>query len=62
VDRASAIARLPEAYAAAIHLHDVGSDDQIADRLGIDPAGVPALLRLAEAKLGRLLDSEGTPR
>jgi DNA-directed RNA polymerase specialized sigma24 family protein len=58
VDRASAITRLPEPYAVAIHLHDVGRDDEIAGRLGIDAAGVPALLKLGEAKLARLLDAD----
>jgi DNA-directed RNA polymerase specialized sigma24 family protein len=60
MNRATAISRLPEPYAAAMRLHDQGFDDRIAARLGIDPAGVPALLRLAEAKLQRLLDPDAT--
>jgi hypothetical protein len=33
-------------------------DNRIAERLSIDPTGVPALLRLAEAKLTRLLSDD----
>ena len=59
MDRATALTRLPEPYAAALRLHDRGlDDDQIADQLGIDPAGIPALVRLADAKLARVLDPE----
>jgi DNA-directed RNA polymerase specialized sigma24 family protein len=59
MDRATAMSRLPEPYAAALRLHDMGDDDRIAERLGIEPAGVPALLRLATAKLKRLVQSDG---
>ncbi len=56
MDRATAIRRLPEPYAAALKLHDEGFDDLIADRLDIEPEAVRTLLRLAEAKLARLVD------
>jgi DNA-directed RNA polymerase specialized sigma24 family protein len=52
VDRERALAELPVAYAVALRLRAAGADDQtIAAALGIDPAGVPALLEVAEAKL-----------
>ncbi len=39
-------------YAAALELHDAGFDDEeLAQRIGVDPAAVPALLELARAKL-----------
>jgi DNA-directed RNA polymerase specialized sigma24 family protein len=52
VDRDRALAELPVAYAVALRLRAAGADDQaIAAALGIDLAGVPALLEVAEAKL-----------
>jgi hypothetical protein len=43
-------------YASALELDSRGCDEQqIADELAIDPAAVGPLLRLAEAKLARLL-------
>jgi len=40
------------AHAVALRLRAVGADDlAIAAALGIDAAGVPALLEVAEAKL-----------
>ena len=59
MDRTTDLSCLPEPYAAALRLHDRGLDDRIADELGIDPAGVPALLQLAEAKLVRLMEADG---
>ena len=59
MDRITAIARLPEPYAIALVLHDRGRDDIIPECLGVEPEGVPALLELAEAKLGRLLEGVG---
>ena len=48
----AALARLPEAYAAALRLRARGlSDSEIAQTLELEPEGVPTLLRLAEAKL-----------
>jgi DNA-directed RNA polymerase specialized sigma24 family protein len=55
MDRREAIARLPEAYQVALRLHAEGRNDDIADRLGIAPEAVTPLLRLADAKLQRLL-------
>jgi hypothetical protein len=57
VDRDTAITHLPEPYATALVLHDHGHDDAIAERFRVAPEGIPALLRLAEAKLARLLDA-----
>ena len=50
-----AITHLPANYATALVLHEQGRDDEIPERLGIASESVPALLRLAEAKLARLL-------
>ena len=63
MDRSTAIDRLPDAYAAALRLQDEGHDDQaIAARLGLAPAAVGPLLRMAAAKLHTLLAAgeEGT--
>jgi hypothetical protein len=63
VDRSTAIDRLPEAYAVAVRLQDEGHDDQaIAVRLGLAPAAVGPLLRVAAAKLHTILAAgeEGT--
>ena len=56
MDRTQAMAELPEAYATALRLRDAGVDDAgIADRLGIEPDTVGLLLRLAVAKLDRIM-------
>ena len=56
MERAEAIRRLPSTYAAIVELLDDGADEAgIADRLGIEPAAVPALVVVARAKLARLL-------
>jgi hypothetical protein len=55
VDRETAIIRLPANYATALTLHAQGRDDEIPERLGIAPEALPTLLRLAEAKLARLV-------
>jgi DNA-directed RNA polymerase specialized sigma24 family protein len=63
MDRSTAIDRLPEAYAAALRLQDEGHDEKtIAVRLGLAPAAVGPLLRLATAKLHTILAAteEGT--
>jgi hypothetical protein len=57
VDRKAAIARLPAPYAVVLELHDQGRDDEIGATVGADPEAVPSLLRLAEAKLARLMES-----
>jgi hypothetical protein len=52
VDRDRALAELTVAHAVALRLRAAGADDEaIAAALGIDVAGVPALLEVAEAKL-----------
>jgi hypothetical protein len=57
MDRAEAVRLLPEKYAHALVLRDQGYDDtRIAAALDIVPEAIGPLLRLAEAKLQRLLD------
>lgn len=52
MDRKQAIAELPFAHAVALRLRDAAADDDtIAKALGIEPEGVPGLLRIADAKL-----------
>ena len=59
MDRAEAVRLLPEAYARALTLRAHGHDDaRIAAALGIVPEAIGPLLRLAEAKLQRLLDDQ----
>jgi DNA-directed RNA polymerase specialized sigma24 family protein len=56
MDRTQAMAELPEAYATALRLREAGVDDAgIAERLGTPPDAVGPLLRLAVAKLDRIL-------
>lgn len=56
MDRADAIRRLPETYALAITLRDDGRMRQeIADALNVPLESIDNLLRLADAKLGRIL-------
>lgn len=50
-----ALARLPEAYAAAIRLRNAGHADRIADELQVPATSVEPLLRIADAKLADLL-------
>jgi DNA-directed RNA polymerase specialized sigma24 family protein len=57
MDRAQALELLPESYARALILRGHGSNAaDIATELGIVVEAVPALLRIADAKLARLLD------
>jgi hypothetical protein len=56
VNRTQALRRLSKPYATALRLHEQGRDDDIATRLGIEPEAVGPLLRVAEAKLARLLE------
>jgi DNA-directed RNA polymerase specialized sigma24 family protein len=59
MDRAAAVRLLPEAYARALTLRAQGHDDaRIAAALGIVPEAIGPLLRLAEAKLQRLLHDQ----
>jgi DNA-directed RNA polymerase specialized sigma24 family protein len=56
MDLASALDELPEVHAAVLRLHHAGTDAAgIAAELGIDIDAVGPLLRVAEAKLTRLL-------
>lgn len=56
MDREHAIGELPLSHAVALRLRDAAADDKtIAKALGIDPEGIPALLRIAEAKLSAQL-------
>jgi len=60
MDVEDAFTRLPETHAAALRLRARGFDhDAIARMLGLEPATVAPLLRLAEAKLEALTAREG---
>ncbi len=61
VNRDAPLDRLPQVYAIALRLHAENHDEAIADRLGIAPEAVTPLLRLAEAKLSRLLGAGDVP-
>jgi len=62
MDRAQALELLPESYARALTLRERGScADDIAMELGIVVEAVPPLLRIADAKLARLLDERRSP-
>jgi hypothetical protein len=55
MDRASALRQLPAAYARALRLRDLGVDDDgVAKFLDIPAESIPALFRIAEAKLMEL--------
>lgn len=59
MDRTAALDLLPEAYATALRLRDEGQDDgAIARALGVEAEAVGPMLRLADAKLRGLLQSE----
>jgi DNA-directed RNA polymerase specialized sigma24 family protein len=52
----SALDQLPPAYAQVLRLTDAeASDDEICDRLGIEPEGLETLVDLARRKLRREL-------
>jgi DNA-directed RNA polymerase specialized sigma24 family protein len=56
MDRMDALAELPETYATALRLRDRNlNNEAIAEHLGIGIEGVQTLLRVADAKLKRLL-------
>ena len=56
VDRATALSKLPQAYEDALRLRDQGlGETALAAALGMEPEAVANLVRLAEAKLSRLL-------
>ena len=59
VNRLTALAKLPDVYATALRLRDDGADDaRVAAALGVDVSAVANVMRLAEAKLNRLLHDE----
>jgi RimJ/RimL family protein N-acetyltransferase len=52
MDRASALSQLPAVYARALLMRDEGmDDDRVAHSLDIPAESIPALFRIAEAKL-----------
>ncbi|MGH3784038.1 MAG: hypothetical protein ACRDRO_26335 [Pseudonocardiaceae bacterium] len=56
MDLASALEELPEVHASVLRLHHAGTDAAgIAAELGIEVEAAAPLLRVAEAKLARLL-------
>ena len=56
VEHEEALSRLPEGHAQALRLRDQDlGEAAIADTLNIPTSGVGPLLRIAEAKLARLL-------
>jgi DNA-directed RNA polymerase specialized sigma24 family protein len=62
MDEESVLARLPEAYAAALRLRGQGLDEEaIAAQLELEPQAVGPLLRLAKAKLVALHQSLDEP-
>ena len=57
MDRASALRQLPAVYARALRLRDLGVDDDgVAKFLDIPAESIPALFRIAEAKLMELAE------
>lgn len=55
------VSRLPVALAVALRLRRAGADDALIGRaLDIDPDGVETLIRLAEAKLHRIVGQQAT--
>ncbi len=57
MNREEAIPLLPEPYAVALRLHEAGRDDAIAVAVGIPPETVPAIVRIAEAKLAHIIST-----
>jgi len=58
MDRAAAVAALPEVYRQAIALRDDGATgSEIARALEIEEASVGPLLEIGDNKLARLLDA-----
>ena len=60
MDRSVALSKLPDPYAAAIRLRELGLDREIAAQLGIPEEAVPPLLEIADAKLALLLMVDGS--
>ncbi|CAN5482935.1 hypothetical protein BH20ACT2_BH20ACT2_03770 [soil metagenome] len=62
-DGRETLSQLPVGHAVALRLEAAGEDEGvIACALGIDPAGVAALLELAHAKLERLTPGKAAAR
>ena len=60
MDRASALRQLPAVYARALRLRDLGvDDDRVAQFLDIPAESIPALFRIAEAKLMEISELMG---
>lgn len=58
MDRETALSKLPQTYEEALRLRDKGLEDvALANALGIEPEAVANLIRLAEAKLNRLVEA-----
>lgn len=56
MDRSQALRELPTMHAVALRLRDNGFDDEvIAAALDVEHVQVPALLRIAEGKLAKLM-------
>lgn len=56
MDRRRAVANLPIVHAVAVRLRDDGADTHtIAVAVGVEDDQVPVLLKIADAKLSRLL-------
>ena len=59
MDRASALRQLPAVYASALRLREQGVDNLgVAEYLGIPAESIPALFRIAEAKLTEISGRE----
>ncbi len=57
---ADALTKLPPLHAEVLRLKRLGhSDARIAGRVGVEPDEVPPLVRVAEAKLHRLVGRAG---
>ena len=57
MDRRTALGKLPPFYAEVIRLRDEGLDDAaVAAALEVDVSAVANVIKLAEAKLSRLME------
>jgi hypothetical protein len=53
---------LPRAYSLALRLRALGADDAlVAECLDVEPAALPTLMAVAEAKLARVRGEERPP-
>lgn len=59
MDRATALERLPPAYAAALRLNDAGATHlTIARELGVPVESIPRLLEIGASKLDALIRAD----